>query len=74
MEVHRAVPNNPYREWVLPHVDLDALKSKENEVSWLTFWMYDVERVRMPRFWLHWAFLYALGLLKGRRESRVMCN
>ncbi|HVO27182.1 MAG TPA: hypothetical protein VMW56_26520, partial [Candidatus Margulisiibacteriota bacterium] len=41
VQVHRAVPNNPYREWVLPHVDLDALKSKANAVSWFTFWMYE---------------------------------
>jgi hypothetical protein len=39
---------HPYLDWLVGDVDVRALT--RDQASWLRFWFYEVELVRMPRF------------------------
>jgi hypothetical protein len=47
-------PGHPYLDWLSGDLDFRQLGS--DPASWLKFWFYEVQSVRMPRFWLRWAF------------------
>lgn len=48
---------NAYRDWIAPFVELDdgLLRS----AAWGEFWLYLVDKGRLPRQWLRWAHSFA---------------
>jgi hypothetical protein len=46
--------SNPYDDWVEPFVVLDLIRGAPE--SWWRFWLREVDKHRMPRCWLRWAF------------------
>lgn len=50
-------PGNAYRDWIAPFVTIeDGLLSS---AEWLTFWIYEAEKTRMPRQWMRWAHSFS---------------
>jgi hypothetical protein len=43
-----------YVDWVGPFADIAAMRA--HDASWWRFWLHDVDKRRMPRCWLRWAF------------------
>jgi hypothetical protein len=54
--------NHPYVEWLSADLNLEVLTL--DKASWLKFWFYEIERARMPRFWLRWAFEHCQSFYK----------
>jgi hypothetical protein len=50
-----------YFEWTSPYLDLSEVF--RSIPSWNSFWLNEVEAVRMPRMWLRWAFETLSGLV-----------
>ena len=54
--------DHPYVQWLCADLNLEVLTL--DKASWLKFWFYEIERSRMPRFWLRWAFQYYQSFYK----------
>jgi hypothetical protein len=61
-----------YREWLGPWVNLSEIS--RNESPWIRFWVYEVDRDRMPLHWLAWAFPIATATRKVTRGTPVDCQ
>jgi hypothetical protein len=61
-----------YREWLEPWVDLT--KIKRDRPSWIKFWVYEVDRDRMPLHWLAWAFSTVTATRKVTTGTPVDCQ
>lgn len=61
-----------YREWLGPWVDLN--KAGQDESPWIKFWVYEVDRDRMPLHWLAWAFHVATATRKVTPGTPVDCQ
>jgi hypothetical protein len=61
-----------YREWLGPWIDLTRVS--QNESAWIKFWVYEVERDRMPLHWLAWAFPIAAATRKTTLGTPVDCQ
>lgn len=55
-QVHLATPGSPHEVWFLPFINGHPWVSEPG--AWLTFWLEEVEKERMPRTWLRWACEY----------------
>jgi len=61
-----------YREWLGPWVDLKEVG--RNESPWIRFWIYEVDRDRMPLHWLAFAFTVAATTRKVTPGTPVDCQ
>ena len=61
-----------YREWLAPWVDLNQIL--RDRPSWIKFWVYEVDRDRMPLHWLAWAFSTATATRKVTKGTPVDCQ
>jgi hypothetical protein len=61
-----------YREWLGPWVDLTRIQ--RNSPAWIKFWVYEIERSRLPLHWLAWAFSTATATRHVTRGTPVDCQ
>ncbi len=52
-EVYLHTPGGPHETWFLPF--LDSRPWECDKSAWVSFWLEDVTRERLPRTWLRWA-------------------
>ncbi len=48
---------NPYRDWILPFIELDD--GLLHSAAWNEFWLYLADKTLLPRQWLRWAHSFA---------------
>ena len=61
-----------YREWLGHWVDLTVIRRDSS--AWIRFWVYEVDRARMPLHWLAWAFSFVTATRKVTRGTPVDCQ
>lgn len=69
-ELH--TPNHPAIDWIEGDIDIPRLLSSHE--SHVKFWLHDVDLVRMPRYWLRWAFEFLQRQHRITDGSPVDCQ